>query len=124
MPALEENNLAGSVRYYDALTNDARLVLDTLRSAERHGAVVLNYTRFRDAQRVGTEWICQLEDCANGRSFEVRARTIVNATGPWADKVPHSAVKLRSWQRVAGRLALCMLTMRRNIRSQFFRRDV
>src|SRR6185436_6907388 len=25
----------------------------------------------------------------------VRARTIVNATGPWADKVPHSGVKLR-----------------------------
>jgi glycerol-3-phosphate dehydrogenase len=95
LPALEEKNLAGSVRYYDALTNDARLVLDTLRSAERYEGVVLNYTRFRDAQRAGQEWRCQLEDCANDRSFEVRARTIVNATGPWADKVPHSAVKLR-----------------------------
>ena len=95
LPGLDEKDLAGSVRYYDALTNDARLVLDTLRSAERHEAVVLNYTRFHDAQRDGREWRCQIEDGTNGQRFDVRARTIVNATGPWADKVPHSAVKLR-----------------------------
>ena len=30
-----------------------------------------------------------------GASHEVRARTVVNATGPWADGLPHSHVKLR-----------------------------
>jgi glycerol-3-phosphate dehydrogenase len=95
LPALEERNLNGAVRYFDALTNDARLVLDTLRSAEQHGAAVANYTRFHDARRNGDGWSCQLEDRATGRSCHVRARAIVNATGPWADKVPHSAVKLR-----------------------------
>jgi glycine/D-amino acid oxidase-like deaminating enzyme len=95
LPALEEKDLAGAVRYFDALTNDARLVLDTLRSAERHGAAVLNYTRFHDAQRNGNDWSCQLEDRTNNQRCQVVARTIVNATGPWADKVPHSAVKLR-----------------------------
>jgi glycerol-3-phosphate dehydrogenase len=95
LPALNPQDLAGSVRYFDALTNDARLVIDTLRSAERHGAVLLNYTRFHDA-RHGTEgWTCQLEDRVTGKSCHVRAGAIVNATGPWADKVPHSAVKLR-----------------------------
>ena len=29
--------LTGAVRYFDGLTNDARLVLDTLASAARHG---------------------------------------------------------------------------------------
>src|SRR5215207_6956253 len=95
LPALSARDLNGSVRYFDALTNDARLVLDTLRSAERHGAAVSNYTRFHDARRNGDGWSCQLEDRAAGKSCHVRARTIVNATGPWADKVPHSAVKLR-----------------------------
>lgn len=95
LPALDAENLRGSVRYFDALTNDARLVIDTLRSAEAHGAVLLNYTRFHDARKNGDGWSCQLEDRTNGRSCQVRARAIVNATGPWADKVPHSAVKLR-----------------------------
>jgi glycerol-3-phosphate dehydrogenase len=95
LPALEEKNLAGAVQYYDALTNDSRLVFDTLRSAERAGAVLLNYTRFQDAQRDADAWVCQLEDRAGGKSLQIRARTIVNATGPWADKVPHSGVKLR-----------------------------
>ena len=95
LPGLAEKKLAGSVRYFDALTNDARLVLDTLRSAERSGASVLNYVRFHDSRREADAWVCQLEDRVNSRSLQVRARTIVNATGPWADKVPHSGVKLR-----------------------------
>lgn len=108
LPALDAQDLAGSVRYYDALTNDARLVLDTLRSAETHGATVLNYTRFQDARREGGEWVCLIQDVSGGAGVSpasdaggtpaprtVRARTIVNATGPWADHLPHSAVKLR-----------------------------
>ena len=51
LPALNAHELRGSVRYFDALTNDARLVIDTLRSAERHGATVVNYTRFIDSRR-------------------------------------------------------------------------
>jgi glycerol-3-phosphate dehydrogenase len=95
LPDLDPTDLNGAVRYFDALTNDARLVLDTLRSAENHGASVLNYVRFHDARRSSGIWNCQLEDRATGKSHHVSARTIVNATGPWADKVPHSAVKLR-----------------------------
>jgi glycerol-3-phosphate dehydrogenase len=95
VPALDEANLRGSVRYFDALTNDSRLVIDTLRSAETHGATVVNYTRFHDARRSGNEWHCQIADRLAGTALQVRARTIVNATGPWADKVPHSGVKLR-----------------------------
>ena len=95
LPALAADDLAGSVRYFDALTNDARLVIDTLRSAETHGAAVLNYTRFHDAQRNGSDWSCQLEDRVTGSAFRIRARTIVNAAGPWAHLLPHSGVKLR-----------------------------
>ncbi|WP_414663389.1 glycerol-3-phosphate dehydrogenase/oxidase [Horticoccus sp. 23ND18S-11] len=95
LPELDATDLAGSVRYFDALTNDARLVVDTLRSAERNGATVVNYTRFQDARRQPDGWICQIEDQLTGRTGNVRAKTIVNATGPWADHVPHSAVKLR-----------------------------
>lgn len=95
---LAEKNLNGAVRYYDGLTNDARLVLDTLRSAAKSGAMLLNYCKFENAKFVSGEWVCQLTDNSAqpiGQPFEVRARSIVNATGPWADGLPHSAVKLR-----------------------------
>jgi glycerol-3-phosphate dehydrogenase len=95
LPALKAEKLAGSVRYFDALTNDARLVLDTLRSAARHDATLLNYTRLLDARRHSQGWTCDLEDVSNGARQMVHTRTIVNATGPWADQVAHSAVKLR-----------------------------
>ncbi len=95
LPGLKVENLRGSVRYFDALTNDARLVLDTLRSAEKHAATVLNYARFHDARRDRGTWVCAIEDHLTGTQHEIRARTVVNATGPWADRLPHSAVKLR-----------------------------
>lgn len=95
LPALRSDALAGSVRYFDALTNDARLVIDTLRSAEQHGAVALNYAKFHDASHAGRMWVASVTDTLSERRYEIRARTIVNATGPWADHLPHSAVKLR-----------------------------
>jgi glycerol-3-phosphate dehydrogenase len=95
VPALRDAKLAGSVRYFDALTNDARLVIDTLRSAQAHGATLLNYVRFNDATRRKDHWQAELTDLRTGRSVTVAARTIVNASGPWANQLPHSAVKLR-----------------------------
>lgn len=94
IPLLRSGDLTGAVRYYDAITNDGRLTLDTIRSAARAGAVVLNYCRFCGATR-GNHWVCLIEDRLTNRRFEVRTKAVANATGPWADKLPHSRVKLR-----------------------------
>jgi glycerol-3-phosphate dehydrogenase len=95
LPGLRTEKLAGAVRYFDALTNDARLVFDTLRSAEKHGAAVLNYAHLAGSHRSNNGWNCTVEDRIAGNTFEVSARTVVNATGPWADRIPHSQVRLR-----------------------------
>jgi len=94
VPGLVPAGLKGAVRYYDGLTNDARLTLDTLRSAAKSGASVLNYCQFKGAAR-SEVWECDLEDRLTQSAFKVRARAVVNATGPWADGLPHSRVKLR-----------------------------
>jgi glycerol-3-phosphate dehydrogenase len=94
VPGLSQQDLTGAVRYYDGFTNDARLTLDTLRSASLAGGVVLNYCRFLDAKRAAV-WECDLHDVLADRAVKVRARAVVNATGPWADGLPHSRVKLR-----------------------------
>ena len=95
IPGLETSGLGGAVRYFDGLTNDARLALDTLRSASRSGAKVANYTRLLSAERNGSLWNCRLENRLTGETFALRTRNVVNATGPWADALPHSSVKLR-----------------------------
>jgi glycerol-3-phosphate dehydrogenase len=94
VPGMRSDGLAGAVRYYDGFTNDARLVIDTLRSASRHGAAVLNYCRFLNAERADL-WTCEIEDASTQSTHIVRARAVINATGPWADGLPHSQVKLR-----------------------------
>ena len=93
-PSLAGAGLNGAVRYYDGFTNDARLTIDTLRSAAKAGALVLNYCRFKDASRAGL-WQCDLEDRSAQKGFGILARAVVNATGPWADGLCHSRVKLR-----------------------------
>lgn len=50
LPSLNPERLRGAVRYYDALTHDTRLVIDTLRSVAGHGAVCRNYVRMHDAK--------------------------------------------------------------------------
>lgn len=94
-PGLSPDGLTGAVRYFDGFTNDARLVLDTLRSAARHGAILVNYCRFLDTTRKDATWDCTLTDALADTQTTVHAKTIVNAAGPWADHIPHSRVKLR-----------------------------
>lgn len=95
LPGLRTDGLTGAVRYFDGLTNDARLVLDTLRSARSAGAILANYTRFIDARRVDGRWLAEVEDELTGEKFTVCSRAIINATGPWADRLPHSGIRLR-----------------------------
>lgn len=94
IPGLQTAELLGAVRYFDGFTNDARLVLDTLRSAAKSGALLVNYSRFQNASRKKV-WNCGIADALTGKKISVQARHVVNATGPWADGLPHSCVKLR-----------------------------
>lgn len=95
IPGYAPDGLRGAVRYYDSLTNDARLVLDTLRSASAAGARVRNYTEFRRAERVGPLWEAAVACRRTDATGTIRARSVVNATGPWSDRIPGSGTKLR-----------------------------
>lgn len=95
LPGISSKSLTGAVRYYDGLTNDTRLVLDTLRSAAAAGAMVCNYVRLEDAECGRKGWECQLHDTLADRRFQVTAQTLVNATGPWSPTLRHSSVRLR-----------------------------
>lgn len=88
VPGIATQGLKGSVLYYDGQFDDARLALALARTAEDHGALVLNYVRCVALNKSsGKISSVQLEDVETGRSFEVRAATIINATGIFVDEM-------------------------------------
>ncbi|MBO9626751.1 MAG: glycerol-3-phosphate dehydrogenase/oxidase [Microbacterium sp.] len=80
-PALDPRGLRGGMLSYDGqLVDDARLVATVARTAAAHGARIL--TRVRVLQLGGDG--ATAEDTATGRRLELKARSVVNATGVWA----------------------------------------
>ena len=97
---LTPEGLNGGVRYFDGFTQDARLVLDTLRSAVIAGAAVHNYSEVMSADTSATvtapgHWQVRHRCRQCHRESTSIARSIINAAGPWATKFGHSAIKLR-----------------------------
>jgi glycerol-3-phosphate dehydrogenase len=79
VPQLRHDRLRKCALYEDAWTNDGRLTLANVRAAADRGAVVLNY-----AEVVGLN---PVEVAVDGRTIQVRAKAVVNAAGPWVDRV-------------------------------------
>jgi len=70
--------------FSDCWVDDARLVVVNALLAQQHGADVLTRTRCRSLQSDGSGWAARLVSDPGGAEREVRARAVVNATGPWA----------------------------------------
>ena len=87
-PLLRERGLTGGASYHDAQCDDARLTLAAVRAASGNGALVSNHMRVTGLIR-GVSGIsgAYLEDQLTGAAGEVRAHLVLNATGPWADRI-------------------------------------
>ena len=100
-PMLRAMDLVGGARYYDAQCDDARLVLATVRSAAGHGARVSNYMRVEQLEVVdGRVRGARVLDRVTRETGTIKATTVVNATGPWCDRIrrlefPHATPLLR-----------------------------
>jgi glycerol-3-phosphate dehydrogenase len=88
-PSLLRDGLKGAPLYYDCSTDDARLTLETAMDAARHGADVHTWTRMvgLDRDPSGRVKGARVQDVLEGREWQVEARAVVNATGPWTDRV-------------------------------------
>ena len=88
MPTLPRNKLAYGYIYYDATVDDARLVLAVARSAAAHGAAVANRCRVAAFEQVGSGLVGGASiEVGGGRTIDVAAETVVNATGVWTDEL-------------------------------------
>jgi glycerol-3-phosphate dehydrogenase len=87
-PGLRERGLVGAALYYDAQTDDARLVIATVRSAARAGALAANYVEVTSLLKPdGRVRGAVVRDVLTGQTATVRAHVVVNATGPWSDAI-------------------------------------
>lgn len=85
-PGLPDEDLTGGVLFYDGqVHNPARLVLAFLQSAALEGAAIANYVEARELlaadQRVQG---MRVTDRHSGDEFDIRARFVLNTSGPWA----------------------------------------
>lgn len=88
-PLLSSEGLLGGGLYYEYRTDDARLTIETIKTAVEKGAVCLNYMDvkaflYKDNGYVGGVMV---QDALGEQSLEVRARRTVNAAGPWVDQL-------------------------------------
>lgn len=100
-PRLRAKQLRGAGLYFDAQTDDARLVLAIVRSAVQAGAVAANYAEVTSLLKSeGSVRGATVRDAVDGREYTIRASVVVNATGPWVDRLrarddPRAAPLLR-----------------------------
>ena len=88
-PAIDTTNLRGGIEYSDAyvVDNDSRFVFGFIRSALNVGAACANYVEFTGAHMEYDGWHARLRDVDTGADYEVTAKVIINATGPFVDEV-------------------------------------
>lgn len=93
-PYLSERELAGGLEFSDAVTDDARLTLETVAGAIRAGAVAANHAEAVGLLAAGdTVEGALVEDRRSGGRLEVRARVTLSAPGPWLDERPFRRVE-------------------------------
>lgn len=87
-PLLKEDILLGGGLYKEYRTDDARLVIEVMKTARKFGADITNYVKaekflYKNEKATGVE----VTDEQTGKTFQINAATIVNAAGPWVDEL-------------------------------------
>ncbi|MBT9585218.1 FAD-dependent oxidoreductase [bacterium] len=90
LPQLSQHGLKGAIAYSDGEFNDSRMNVSLATTAAAHGAAMANYVEVislvkEDGKVVGVE----ARDKRSGETFPIRAKVVINATGPFLDGIRH-----------------------------------
>lgn len=88
-PLLRHDILTGGGFYAEYRTDDARLTIENIKTAERHGATALNYVEatdfvYDDDKQI-TAVVCH--DRFSGTTSTIQTRHVISSTGPWVDEL-------------------------------------
>jgi glycerol-3-phosphate dehydrogenase len=89
LPNLETEGLRGGVIYFDGQFDDARLLIHLVATAGEHGAVLLNYVGVTGVTKDAEGFVngVRARDAETGEEFSVSAKVVINATGPFSDRL-------------------------------------
>ena len=95
IPQIRNDNLVSSVGFKDAQVDDARLVLRLINDGCLAGGTALNYTKVIGIERdnKGNVAAINAHDTITGHKAELKTKTVINATGVWAEQLYPSPVK-------------------------------
>lgn len=96
-PKLRRDNMVGALVYYDGQHNDSRMNVALAMTAAHYGATILNHVEVTGLEKDANGKINGAQvrdvlaskngDSANAEPFKVRAKGVVNATGPFTDAI-------------------------------------
>lgn len=92
LPALDDTDLVGGVKYLDSRVDDSQLVLRVIMDGIRYGGRALNYAPVTGLCRSSTGQVegVVVKDgtgTLNSIEIELRGNVVINATGPWSDEI-------------------------------------
>jgi glycerol-3-phosphate dehydrogenase len=88
IPTVETEGLTGGVSYHDGQFDDSRLAVNLAQTAFECGATVINYMKCVGLMKEGKLVVGILaRDEESGKEYEIRGRSVVNATGVFVDDV-------------------------------------
>ncbi|MCM3574601.1 glycerol-3-phosphate dehydrogenase/oxidase [Mesobacillus subterraneus] len=87
-PLVKKDGLKGGGYYVEYRTDDARLTIEVMKQAVDIGATPLNYSKVKNLiYKNGIVSGALVQDLLTGEEYEVHAKKVVNATGPWVDGI-------------------------------------
>ncbi len=105
-PSLNRKGLLEGFQYYDAVMDDARVLLRILRESVQAGGTALSYARAERLLRSNDGRVCGalLRDVASrdGKAVEIKAKVVVNASGAWSDEVRNQLGQPARLRRLRG----------------------
>ena len=89
IPTIDEHGLKGGVVYYDGQFDDARMALTLAKTAHQYSGVLLNYFEVTGLEKDEHQIINGVKgkDLETGKHYSIKAKTVINATGVFADRV-------------------------------------
>ncbi|AFD08213.1 glycerol-3-phosphate dehydrogenase/oxidase [Solitalea canadensis] len=89
LPTIKTEGLKGGVRYHDGQFDDSRLAVNIAQSAIENNACLLNYFKVKGLLKSETGQVAGVvaQDIETNKSYEIKAKSVINATGVFVDDV-------------------------------------
>lgn len=88
-PLVKKDGLKGGGYYVEYRTDDARLTIEVMKRAAEKGAEVINHTKSTDFVYNAKNKVSgiKVKDMLTGEEYQINAKKVINAAGPWVDEV-------------------------------------